>query len=157
MKRTIPFTPVGKVMQEGPATRIIIEETYRKALKGLDEFSHLTVIWVFDQAVWDDSYQRTPPCYRLLDHELGVFATRGPFRPNAIAMTLCRIIELDERQGSITIDWIDAEPGSPVLDVKPFHPSMDVTQDYSMPSWCSHWPRSREESGTFPWESEFTF
>ena len=157
MQKTISFTPIGQVRLDGSETRIVIDEPFRRALKGLDEFSHLSVIWVFDQTVWDDSYQRIPPCYRLLDHELGVFATRGPFRPNAIAMTLCRILGIDETQGTISIDWIDAEPGSPILDLKPYHPSMDVAQDYSMPSWCAHWPVSREGSGTFPWESEFTF
>lgn len=148
---------IGRILQgrDGPA--VSIDEPYRQGLLGLDEFSHIHVIWAFDQAEWDGMTLRLPPCYRLLEHEIGLFATRGPFRPNPIATSLCRLVGVDAETGILRLDWIDAEPDSPVLDLKPFHPSSDSIADPKMPSWCAHWPKDRDSSGSFDWSKEFTF
>lgn len=150
------MTVIGKVEQE-KGSSICIAPEYRRGLTGLKEFSHLMVLWVFDKAPWDGKTLVIPPCYRKLDHEIGVLATRGPFRPSPVAVSTCRILSVDIEKGIIHVDWIDAEPASPVIDLKPYHPSEDIISDYIMPEWCRHWPKNREASGEFDWENEFTF
>lgn len=151
------MTAIGAVKQEGGVSRIEVAERFRAGLAGLDEFSHVMVLWLFDRAPWDGRTLTTPPCYRKLDHELGLFATRGPFRPNPVAVSVSRILSLDAERGVLGLDWIDAEPDSPVIDLKPYHPSSDVITEFTMPEWCAHWPKSRETSGEFEWGAEFIF
>ncbi len=47
--------------------------------------------------------------------------------------------------------------GETLVVPPPYHPSEDLVTEHQMPDWCAHWPQSREESGEFDWESEFTF
>ena len=53
--------------------------------------------------------------------------------------------------------YIDAENGTPVLDVKPYTPSLDRVERPDVPGWCAHWPKSAEASGDFDWEKVFNF
>jgi len=156
-RQTFTMQPIGRTGQSGDSFILEIEERFRPGLTGLDEFSHLMVIWAFDRVAWDGGTLVTPPPYRRLTHDQGIFATRGPFRPNPIAVSVCRILSVDLSSGRLAVDWIDAEENSAVLDIKPYHPSSDSVSEIVMPFWCSHWPKSREASGDFDWESEFTF
>lgn len=156
MEKTIAISEIGSVDQENGYT-IRIKDNYRKALTGLSGFSHVMVLWVFDRAQWDGKTLVMPPPYKKLKHDIGIFATRSPSRPNPVAVSTCRILSVDVEEGKVTVDWIDAENKSPVIDLKPYHPSEDIVRDISMPDWCSHWPSCREESGSFDWEGEFTF
>lgn len=88
---------------------------------------------------------------------MGIFATRSPIRPNPIALTAVEIIHVDYQSGIIQIAYIDANDGTPVLDIKPYTPNLDRVETPVVPEWCSHWPKSLEESGTFAWEQEFNF
>ena len=86
---------------------------------------------------------------------LGTFATRSPERPNPIALSCAGVTYLKE--GRIGLDYLDAEAGSPVLDLKPYIPSLDRVEAPGVPDWCSHWPSSVETSGDFDWGAEFRF
>lgn len=55
------------------------------------------------------------------------------------------------------IAYIDANDGTPVLDIKPYTPGLDRVEKPGVPDWCCHWPESLEESGEFNWENEFNF
>ena len=66
-------------------------------------------------------------------------------------------IQIDHENGLIRIAYIDADDGTPVLDLKPYTPSLDRVESPDVPDWCAHWPRSVEESGDFDWENEFNF
>lgn len=55
----------------------------------------------------------------------------------------------------IHIAFIDAEAGTPILDIKPYHPSVDRIRDVAVPAWCAYWPHWCGESATFDWEAEF--
>lgn len=147
---------IGSV-DTGNGFMIRVDEVFREGLRGLDEFSHVMVLWIFDQISWDQETLVIPSPYRKLTHEIGLFATRSPFRPNPIAVSVGRILSIDEKAGTILLDYIDAGHGSPVIDLKPYHPSEDFVTDTQIPEWCAHWPKNREESGEFDWESEFTF
>ncbi len=63
----------------------------------------------------------------------GVFATRSPFRPNLIGMTLCKIVSVKENV--IEINGIDAFAGTPVLDIKPHVPRFDAPPNATIPWW----------------------
>lgn len=88
---------------------------------------------------------------------MGVFATRLPQRPNPIALTSAKVINIAHKAGTIQIAYTDAEKGTPVLDVKPYTPSLDRVEKPKVPGFCSHWPKCLEESGDFGWESVFNY
>ena len=108
---------------------IVFEPEYRKeeALKGLEECSHLWLIWEFSEAVrtgWSPTVR--PP--RLGGNtRLGVFATRSPFRPNRIGLTVVRLIRMEEENGRITlvVSGADLMDGTPIVDIKPYLPYVD--------------------------------
>jgi tRNA (Thr-GGU) A37 N-methylase len=62
---------------------------------------------------------------------------------------------VDVEKGLIVVPWIDAEDGTPILDIKPYHPSTDRIREVKMPRWCQHWPQWYEDSGEFDWSAEF--
>lgn len=88
---------------------------------------------------------------------MGIFATRSPVRPNPVALTAVQVIRIDHKEGIIQIAWIDANDGTPVIDIKPYTPSADRIETPGVPEWCSHWPKSSEQSEYFNWENEFKF
>lgn len=151
--------PIGKVKSCEEGMFIEVEEKYIPGLKELGGFSHVNVIWWCDQC--DDEAARSilevPAPYKKAPGIMGIFATRSPVRPNPIALTAVEIIYIDEGKGLIQVAYIDANDGTPVLDLKPYTPSFDRVKEPGVPQWCSHWPASLEESGDFDWENEFTF
>lgn len=112
------------------------EKEYRQAeaVRGLDGFSHIWLIWGFDRAAragWSATVR--PP--RLGGNaRMGVFATRSPFRPNALGLSCVRLerVELDARRGPLLhVCGIDMLDGTPVYDVKPYVPIADCRPDAS--------------------------
>ena len=85
------------------------------------------------------------------------FATRSPERPNPIALSCSYITYIDEENGIIGLAYIDAENDTPVLDIKPYTPSLDRVENPITPKWCEDWPDSVEKSGEFDWSSVFRF
>lgn len=79
--------------------------------------------------------------------ECGVFATRAEYRPNPIAMTTCKILEVKEGEGIVRIGDIDAFDGTEVVDLKAYFPVCDRVQEYSVPEWISDWPEWMPENG----------
>lgn len=153
------FNPIGEVaIREGRYFIELTEELFAAAL-GLEAFSHIQMVWWFhlydsDEArkylVMDKPYVKGPD-------KIGVWATRGPVRPNPIAVTTCALIGVDSGNHRLEVAYTDAEDGTPVLDLKPYHPSEDRVRDVRMPDWCAHWPKYWEESGNFDWSGEFSF
>ncbi|WP_097003535.1 TrmO family methyltransferase domain-containing protein [Lacrimispora amygdalina] len=100
---------------------------------------------------------QTEKPYKGAPEVIGVFATRSPLRPNPIALTTVDVIHIDYEKGVIQIAFIDAYDNTPVLDIKPYTPSFDRVETPVVPAWCSNWPKSIEESASFPWDEVFTF
>jgi tRNA-Thr(GGU) m(6)t(6)A37 methyltransferase TsaA len=101
---------------------IEIHSGLEPGLADIEGFSHLIVIWVFDQS---DGYELsvTPPSD---DHPHGVFATRSPRRPNPIGLT---IVELLSREGpALRVRGLDMLDGTPVLDLKPYLSNIPAEQ-----------------------------
>lgn len=123
-------TPVGTVESGRPdpgntdfwgsvVSRIVIDERFGEdCLVGLSDFSHVEVIFVFDQAGEKDDYRPLlRPRGRADLPEVGVFSDRGPRRPNRLGVTRCEVISARGRQ--LDVRGLDAVVGTPVLDVKP--------------------------------------
>lgn len=160
-KESVPQTefvlhPVGQVKTSGSPALLQIFPAFTPALFGLFEYSHAQVLWWFDGTDTPVNRARTiVRCpYVGAPEKLGVFATRSPFRPNPIALSCARILSIDEENGRVALDAFDAEPGSFVLDLKPYAPSSDRVESPSVPAWSAHWPVSLEASQAFDWERE---
>lgn len=151
--------PIGKVSIDGEAMFIQLERAYIPALQALDGFSHLNIIWWFSDFDSEEarSMLEVPQPYKNAPEVMGLFATRSPVRPNPLALTAAQVISLDHVNGRIQLAYIDAHDGTPILDIKPYSPSIDRVEAPVMPVWCRHWPTSVEASGDFDWESEFLF
>lgn len=117
---------IGKIKMENSKNYLEILEPYRPALKNLDDFSHVMIFWWADK--FDSDKYRTALQTKFpyaTNRIAGVFATRSEYRPNPIALTTCRIVDVDEKEGIVEISGIDAFDGTPVIDLKPYTPSFD--------------------------------
>jgi len=150
---------IGKVIISDEGVFIKLESKYIKALQALDGFSHLNVIWWFSNFDSEEmrSITESPRPYKNAPDVMGIFATRSPVRPNPIALSTVQILKIDYTKGIIQITYIDADNDTPILDIKPYTPSLDRVEAPSVPKWCSHWPKSLELSKNFDWEKEFLF
>ena len=115
---------------------IVFEEPFRNpdALRGLEDFSHLWIIWQFSEAVRTEWSPTVRPPRLGGNTRLGVFATRSPFRPNAIGLSSVRIIGIEHTstQGTVIhVAGADLMDGTPILDIKPYIPYGDCHPDAS--------------------------
>ncbi len=153
------ISPIGRIKTSDGATRIEVGKKYTPALEGLEGFSHIWVVFWCHQA--DTEKQRgvihSHKPYTKGPDVLGIFATRSPIRPNPVAMTPVQVLHLDPANGTILIPFIDAEDGTPIIDIKPYTPSIDRIRETASPDWCAHWPEWYEDSASFDWEAEFNF
>ena len=155
----INLKQIGIVENDGRKPFIKIEKKYIPGLIGLEGFSHLNIIWCFhksknnqflNEMVLQSPYKKGPEI-------IGTFATRSPDRPNPLALSIAQVKKIDFDKGIINLWWIDADSGSPVLDIKPYTPSADKVERPIVPEWCKHWPKNIEGSADFEWEKEFNF
>ncbi len=104
---------------------ILKEFSHEDIVRGLNSFSHIWILFHFHKVKsWNPTVR--PP--RLGGNlKMGVFATRSPFRPNAIGMSILKIKEIRRTEGQIFIDvtGLDILDKTPVLDIKPYIPSID--------------------------------
>jgi len=149
---------IGKIRTDSEGARIELKKKYLSALKGLEGFSHLQILWWFSESDSPRERGRLEEAspYREGPEVMGIFATRSPNRPNPVALSCVEVLHVDCRKGVIHLAYMDALEGSPVLDIKPYTPSLDRVETPSVPDWCSDWPKSLEESGDFDWEKVFT-
>ena len=113
---------------------IVFEPEYRiaDALRGLEEFSHLWLIWEFSKAVRETWSPTVRPPRLGGNVRKGVFATRSPFRPNPIGLSCVRLesIEWDTPQGAVLhVTGADLMNGTPIYDIKPYIPYADCHPD----------------------------
>lgn len=155
----IKIFSIGKIVNEEKNVKIILDSKYSKGLKGLEDYSHVFVLWWADGCDTDE-YRMTvleKKPYKKGPDEIGVFALRSPERPNPIEVSIVNISYVDAEKGILGLFYIDAFDGSKVLDLKPYTPSIDRIEKPRIPEWCSHWPKSYEESSNFDWKTEFNF
>lgn len=104
--------------------KIVFEPEYRvpEALRGIEEYSHLWLIWNFSEAEREDWSPTVRPPRLGGNRRMGVFATRSPFRPNPIGLSSVRLLAVeDTAQGKVLIvSGADILNGTPIYDIKPY-------------------------------------
>ncbi len=121
----------GLAAEEG---RIVFEPEYRNpdALKGIEGYSHLWLIWGFSK-VPDKGWQPTVRPPRLGgNRRMGVFATRSPFRPNPVGLSLVELASIEETENQgvvIRVRGVDMLDRTPVYDIKPYLPYVEAKEN----------------------------
>lgn len=115
---------------ESLRSTIVFEPEYRNpdALRGLEDFSHIWLIWQFSEAVRAEWTPTVRPPRLGGNTRMGVFATRSPFRPNSLALSCVRIIGLEQTEENGTVIHVagaDLMDGTPIFDIKPYIPYSD--------------------------------
>lgn len=114
-------------------SKIVVDEKYIQGLKGIEEFSHLFVLYHLDRVKKVELVTHPgPPAITNLP-KVGVFASRSQYRPNPIALRLVKLEKVDKN--TLFVNGLDAANNSPVLDIKPYVPGFDRPQDYKIASW----------------------
>lgn len=113
---------------------IVFEPEFRSmdAVRGLEEFSHIWLLWEFSEAKRDNHALTVAPPRLGGKERKGVFATRAPFRPNSIGLSSVKLekIYLDEKRGPIlVVSGADILDGTPIYDIKPYLPYTDAHPD----------------------------
>ena len=129
---------------ESLQAQIVFEEGFRNAdaVRGLEGFSHIWLIWQFSRAVRENWSPTVRPPRLGGNERMGVFVTRSPFRPNAIGLSCVKLerIELDSRLGPVLhVSGADLMDGTPIFDIKPYLPYCD-----SHPEAAGGWTESAE-------------
>ncbi len=145
MKDEIIFRPIARIRTDFPEKfgiprqsgladtrgKIVFEERYRspEAVRGIEQFSHLWLLWEFSEAVRENFSPTVRPPRLGGNERVGVFATRSPFRPNPIGLScvrLCRV-EISEEDGPVLyVAGADLMDKTPVFDIKPYLPYVDA-------------------------------
>jgi tRNA-Thr(GGU) m(6)t(6)A37 methyltransferase TsaA len=128
--------PVGRIEKKANSVCLNIYKKYADALKGLDGFSHVFVLYWFDRNDTPEKRNilQVHPRGNKKNPLTGVFACRAPVRPNLIALSLCKIISV--KNNIVYIENIDALDNSPILDIKPYIPQIDhIIKDVCVPDW----------------------
>src|SRR5699024_9693628 len=105
--------------------QVIFEPEYRNpdALRGLEEYSHIWLVWIFSQSIREEWSPTVRPPRLGGNQRKGVFATRSPFRPNPIGLSSVRLesVEWDGPEGPVIhVSGVDLMDGTPILDIKPY-------------------------------------
>lgn len=113
---------------------IVFETSYRNpdALRGLEEFSHLWLLWLFSESRREGWSATVRPPKLGGNERRGVFATRSPYRPNPIGLSCVRLEEIrreDKRGCVLVVSGCDLMDGTPILDIKPYLPYCDAFPD----------------------------
>jgi tRNA-Thr(GGU) m(6)t(6)A37 methyltransferase TsaA len=140
---TFVLRPIGAIKESDRGFVLKIFPEYLDGLRGVEAFSHLWVFYWFHEHDHPEGravlevHPRKDPANPLT----GVFGTRSPLRPNLVAMHLCAVKEIRSERGEILVDRIDARPGSPLIDIKPYLPYSDRAEDLRLPEWAKTLPK----------------
>ena len=115
---------------ESLRSTIVFEPQYRNpdALRGLEDFSHIWLIWQFSEAVRTEWTPTVRPPRLGGNTRMGVFATRSPFRPNSLGLSCVRMIGIEQTEENGTVIHVagaDLMDGTPIFDIKPYIPYGD--------------------------------
>ena len=135
MPQSFQIFPVGVVNKKDESTWIEIFEPYADALLGLEDFSHILVLFWFHENDTADRHNtlRVHPRKDEKNPLTGVFGTHSPRRPNLIGLTRCKVKSIEGRR--IHIEDIDAFDGTPVIDIKCYIPDSPPESDIFLPDW----------------------
>lgn len=123
----IPRQP-GLIPEARASLELLPPYNRPEALVGLEGFSHLWLIFVFHQAVREEWRPTVRPPRLGGNERMGVFASRAPYRPNPIGLSVVSLDGIEEKDGKILLhlSGVDLVDGTPVLDIKPYVPYTDA-------------------------------
>lgn len=127
------LSPTENVKDRTLVSKIVFKEDLTKALDGIEDFSHLFVVfWLHKVFATEKLVSKVHPWGKTELPIVGVFATRTPNRPNPLGMTL---VELVERERNVLwVKGLDAFDGTPVVDIKPYD-RLDRVDIFQVPEW----------------------
>ena len=144
--RRLEDIPIQTSRNPDEPGRLVVDERYAAGLDGLEGFDYVHLLCFLDMAWAVDGRGARPfagdrlrPVPFLLQHtgqRVGVFATRVPVRPNYLALSLVRVLAI--RGNEVDFTGVDLLDGTPVLDVKPFEPHLDVPGYAAGSGWLDH-------------------
>jgi len=115
-------------------TDLVIEKQYQDALLGLDDYSHLIVIyWMHEVNIQE--MRHVPQGKVGVVPEVGIFACRCPQHPNPIGVSTVRVLGIEDN--IITVEGLDIINDTPILDIKPYTPQYDVVDSVKVPDWVN--------------------
>lgn len=134
-----PFTQKFGIPRQSGLVGSVISEIYfekefncAEAIRGIEEFSHLWLLWGFTEAKQNNLNLTVAPPRLGGNIRKGVFATRSPYRPNSIGLSCVKLEKLELRNGTepvLTVSGADLLDGTPIYDIKPYLPYTDCKQD----------------------------
>ena len=133
--KSFHMQPIGEVKKQGDKLVLEIKPQYAPALKGLEGFSHLWVVYWFHENDTPERratlqvHPRRDPANPLT----GVFACRAPERPNLIGLTVVRLVKITGNV--VEVSGLDARDGTPIVDLKPYIPKGDAIPEATTPEW----------------------
>lgn len=117
----------------GNMSEIIIDKTYAEGLGGLDEYSHLIVVYWMNEAEGTVRIKHRPQGHPKVP-EVGIFATRCQWRPNCIGISTVPIVSI--KDNVVKVKGLDVIDNTPILDIKPYLPAYDEPEgNVRMPEW----------------------
>jgi tRNA-Thr(GGU) m(6)t(6)A37 methyltransferase TsaA len=145
-RKQVELKPIGVVRNEvrehkrhgwdEVTSEVVVDADLVDSLEGLDKFSHIIIIfWMHKSPAGQKPPVKVHPRGRADLPLVGLFATRAPFRPNPIGVSVVKLVEI--RQNILTVVGLDAMDGTPVIDIKPFMPPLDNPAEVRIPDWVS--------------------
>lgn len=114
----------------------LTEHFNESSLKGVDEFSHLEIIFYFDKVADEKiQYDARHPRNNKNYPEVGIFAQRGKNRPNKLGVTIVELIDIKQR--TLIVKGLDAIDGTPIIDIKPVMKEFLPKGDVKQPNWST--------------------
>ena len=140
--KKIEVRPIGFVERSSPlendrdrslVAKVVLEERLAPALDGIEEWSHIYVIFWMDRVAHTDE-----PVLHHPDGGVGILAARSPIHPNPIGLTLVELVKREEN--ALWVRGLDAYDGTPVLDIKPYpdwEQDLIVVTEFRVPEWLT--------------------
>lgn len=141
---TIKIKPLGKAKNKikkpqlpgwkNLVTTITINKRYEKGLDGIEDYSHVIVVYWMDKE--NECHIKHHPQGKADVPYVGIFACRCPQRPTRIAFSTVPL--LSRKRNTITVKGLDIIDGTPILDIKPYTPQYDFVKNAKIPSWVNN-------------------
>jgi len=152
--KRITLKPIGKVKNsvremkragwESVVSEIILEPKYEEALEGVEEYSHLLILfWLSRLRKPARELKKIHPKSRQDLPLVGIFSTRTQYRPNPIGLTQVKLVR--RKKNILRVQGLDAVNGTPVLDIKPLSPHHECPSHVRVPTWYYRlWPKRKK-------------
>jgi tRNA-Thr(GGU) m(6)t(6)A37 methyltransferase TsaA len=121
-----------RISRRDIVAEIVVREDLERTLTGIEEWSHLFILFWMDQFTWTPDQLTVHPRHREDLPEVGVFSARGRERPNPIGLAVVELLKRDKNV--LTVKALDAYDGTPVLDIKPYD-DFDAITELRAPQW----------------------